>query len=174
MSYVAEMLWLSCSSRVTVIGYILLWPEKKAALRYASEPDQERGAASQRPAQRAAGCSRRLALLLVAIARRQRRHAPSQQNGDLSRRSGSMAPRRQDQSPGRGEGGRGNSRPAPKTTPRVVSFAATESVVKSPTKQRGPSGRIERVQLQRGPASGSGILVTPQRYSGHRCSTWLG
>jgi len=166
-----EMLWLSLLVPVTVSVYILLLRRKrKAALRYASlSLIKEALSAGQR--------FRRhvppllflvaLALLLVAIARPAAVVTlPSQHETVILSMDVSGSMRATDVKPNRlvaaQEAARAFVAEQPKTTRiGVVSFAATASVVQSPTHSREDIlAAIERFQLQRGTAVGSGILVS--------------
>jgi Ca-activated chloride channel family protein len=165
-----QLLWLLTTVPVIVAVYLLLMRRKrKAALRYAS-------LTLMRDAQ-GAGRFRRhvppllflfaLILMLVAIARPAAVVTlPSAHETVILAMDVSGSMRATDVKPSRivaaQEAARGFVADQPKTTRiGVVSFAATASVVQSPTHSREDIlGAIERFQLQRGTAIGSGILVS--------------
>jgi Ca-activated chloride channel family protein len=166
-----EMLWLLLLVPVLAGGYILLLRrKKKAALRYAS-------LSLIRESLRAGQRFRRhvppllflaaLTLLLVAIARPTAViMLPSQHETVILAMDVSGSMRATDVKPNRlaasQEAARAFVADQPKTTKiGVVSFAATASVVQSPTHSREDIlAAIERFTLQRGTAVGSGILVS--------------
>jgi Ca-activated chloride channel family protein len=166
-----EMLWLSLLAPVVVGAYVLLLRrKKKAALRYAS-------LALIKEALSAGQHLRRhvppllflvaLGLLLVAIARPAAVVTlPSQHETVILTMDVSGSMRATDVKPNRlvaaQEAARAFVAEQPKTTRiGVVSFAATASVVQSPTHSREDIlAAIERFQLQRGTAVGSGILIS--------------
>ena len=165
-----QMLWLLVAVPVIVAAYVMLMRRKqKAALRYAS-------LTLIRDAQGAARIHRHvppilflaaLVLMLVAIARP---HAvvtlPSAHETVILAMDVSGSMRATDVKPSRivaaQEAARGFVADQPKTTRiGVVSFAATAAVVQTPTHSREDIlGAIDRFQLQRGTAIGSGILVS--------------
>ena len=165
-----EMLWLLLLVPMAVTVYILvLRRKKKTALRYASL-NLVRDAAS------AGNRFRRhvppllflsaLTLMLVAIARPAAVVTlPSQHETVILAMDVSGSMRATDVKPSRivaaQEAARAFVAEQPKSTRiGVVSFAATASVVQSPTHSREDIlAAIERFQLQRGTAVGSGILV---------------
>ena len=166
-----QMLWLLAAVPVVVAVYVMLMRRKrKAALRYAS-------LTLVKDAQGAAQRVRRhvppflflvaLALILVAIARPAAIVTlPSAHETVILAMDVSGSMRATDVKPSRlvaaQEAARAFVADQPKTTRiGVVSFAATASVVQSPTHSREDIlGAIERFQLQRGTAIGSGILVS--------------
>jgi Ca-activated chloride channel homolog len=165
-----QMLWLLVAVPVIILAYVLLMRRKrKAALRYASLT-LIRGA-------QGAGRFRRhvppllflaaLVLMVVAIARPAAVVTlPSAHETVILAMDVSGSMRATDVKPSRivaaQEAARGFVADQPKTTRiGVVSFAATASVVQFPTHSREDIlGAIERFQLQRGTAIGSGILVS--------------
>jgi Ca-activated chloride channel family protein len=166
-----EMLWLLLLLPAVVAAYlVLLRRKKKAALRYAS-------LALVRDAMSAGARMRRhvppllflaaLALMLIAIARPAAVVTlPSQHETVILAMDVSGSMRATDVKPNRlvaaQEAARAFIAEQPRTTRiGVVSFAATASVVQSPTHSKEDIlGAIERFQLQRGTAVGSGILVS--------------
>jgi Ca-activated chloride channel family protein len=166
-----QMLWLLAAVPVVVAVYVMLMRRKrKAALRYAS-------LTLVKDAQGAGQRVRRhvppflflvaLALMLVAIARPAAVVTlPSAHETVILAMDVSGSMRATDVKPSRlvaaQEAARAFVADQPKTTRiGVVSFAATASVVQSPTHSREDIlGAIERFQLQRGTAIGSGILVS--------------
>jgi len=166
-----QMLWLLAVIPLVVAVYLMLLRRKrKAALRYAS-------LAFVKEAQGASPWLRRhvppllflaaLTLMLVAIARPAAVVTlPSAHETVILAMDVSGSMRATDVKPSRlvaaQEAARGFVRDQPKTTRiGVVSFAATASVVQTPTHSREDIlGAIERFQLQRGTAIGSGILVS--------------
>ncbi len=165
-----EMLWLLLLVPAAVIAYVLLLrKKKKAALRYAS-------LSLVRNAMGAGQRLRRhvppllflvaLALMLIAIARPAAVVTlPSQHETVILSMDVSGSMRATDVKPSRiaaaQEAARAFVAEQPKTTRiGVVSFAATASVVQSPTHSHEDIlAAIDRFQLQRGTAVGSGILV---------------
>ena len=166
-----QMLWMLAAVPVVVAVYVMLLRRKrKAALRYAS-------LAFIRDAQGAGPRMRRhvppllflaaLTLMLLAIARPAAVVTlPSAHETVILAMDVSGSMRATDVKPSRlvaaQEAARGFVADQPKTTRiGVVSFAATASVVQTPTHSREDIlGAIERFQLQRGTAIGSGILVS--------------
>ena len=165
-----EMLWLLLLLPAVVAAYLLLLRRKKrAALRYAS-------LSLVRDAMSAGNRLRRhvppllflvaLTLMLLAIARPAAVVTlPSQHETVILAMDVSGSMRATDVKPSRivaaQEAARAFVAEQPKSTRiGVVSFAATASVVQSPTHSREDIlAAIERFQLQRGTAVGSGILV---------------
>ena len=165
-----EMLWLLLLVPAVVAAYLLLLRRKKrSALRYAS-------LSVLKDAASAGGWLRRhvppllfvaaFALMLFAIARPAAVVTlPSQHETVILAMDVSGSMRATDVKPSRivaaQEAARGFIDKQPKTTRiGVVSFAATASVVQSPTHSREDIvAAIDRFQLQRGTAVGSGILV---------------
>jgi Ca-activated chloride channel family protein len=166
-----QMLWLLAAVPVVIAVYVMLMRRKrKAALRYAS-------LTLVKDAQGAGQRVRRhvppflfliaLILMLVAIARPAAVVTlPSAHETVILAMDVSGSMRATDVKPSRlvaaQEAARAFVADQPKTTRiGVVSFAATASVVQSPTHSREDIlGAIERFQLQRGTAIGSGILVS--------------
>jgi Ca-activated chloride channel family protein len=166
-----QMLWLLAAVPVVITVYVMLMRRKrKAALRYAS-------LTLVKDAQGAGQRVRRhvppflfliaLILMLVAIARPAAVVTlPSAHETVILAMDVSGSMRATDVKPSRlvaaQEAARAFVADQPKTTRiGVVSFAATASVVQSPTHSREDIlGAIERFQLQRGTAIGSGILVS--------------
>jgi Ca-activated chloride channel homolog len=165
------MLWLMLLVPIVVVVYaLLLRRKKKAALRYASlSLIKDALSAGQRFRRHMPPllflCA--LALLLVAIARPAAVVTlPSQHETVILTMDVSGSMRATDVKPSRivaaQEAARAFIAEQPTTTRiGVVSFAATASVVQSPTHSREDIlAAIERFQLQRGTAVGSGILVS--------------
>jgi Ca-activated chloride channel family protein len=164
------MLWLLLLVPAVVAAYFaLLRRKKKSALRYAS-------LSIVREAQNAGGRLRRhvppllylasFTLMIVAIARPAAVvMLPSQHETVILSMDVSGSMRATDVKPSRivaaQEAARAFVAEQPKTTRiGVVSFAATASVVQTPTYSREDIlAAIDRFQLQRGTAVGSGILV---------------
>ena len=165
-----EMLWMLLLVPVAVIAYLLILRRKRnAALRYASLS----------LVQGAAGAGARfrrhvppllflvaLTLMLAAIARPAAVVTlPTQHETVILSMDVSGSMRATDVKPSRiaaaQEAARAFVAEQPKTTRiGVVSFAATASIVQSPTHSREDIvAAIDRFQLQRGTAVGSGILV---------------
>jgi Ca-activated chloride channel family protein len=166
-----ELLWLLLALPAVVVAYALvLRRRKKAALHFAS-------LSLVRDALASAGGYRRhvppvlflvaLALLLVAIARPTATLTlPSQHETVILAMDVSGSMRAADVKPSRlvaaQEAARAFVAEQPKSTRvGVVSFAATASVVQTPTQSREDVlAAIDRFQLQRGTAVGSAILVS--------------
>jgi Ca-activated chloride channel homolog len=166
-----HLLWLLLAVPAAVTAYVLLMHKKrKAALRYAS-------LTLIKDAHGAGHRFRRhvppflfltaLTLMLIAIARPAAVVTlPSAHETVILAMDVSGSMRATDVKPSRivaaQEAARGFVADQPTTTRiGVVSFAATASVVQSPTHSREDIlGAIERFQLQRGTAIGSGILVS--------------
>ncbi len=166
-----QMLWLLLAAPLLVAAYVALMRRKRnAALRYAS-------LALVKDAHFASSRYRRhvppilflaaLVLMLIAIARPSAVVTlPSAHETVILAMDVSGSMRATDVKPSRivaaQEAARGFVADQPKSTRiGVVSFAATASVVQSPTHSREDIlGAIERFQLQRGTAIGSGILVS--------------
>ncbi len=166
-----ELLWLLLLAPALVAAYLwLLRRKQKAAVRYAS-------LSLVRDAMGACARWRRhappllflvaLVLMLVAIARPAAVVTlPSQHETVILAMDVSGSMRATDVKPNRlvasQEAARAFIAEQPKTTRiGVVSFAATASVVQSPTHSKEDIlAAIERFQLQRGTAVGSGILVS--------------
>jgi Ca-activated chloride channel family protein len=166
-----ELLWLLLLAPALVAAYLwLLRRKQKAAVRYAS-------LSLVRDAMGAGARWRRhappllflvaLVLMLVAIARPAAVVTlPSQHETVILAMDVSGSMRATDVKPNRlvasQEAARAFIAEQPKTTRiGVVSFAATASVVQSPTHSKEDIlAAIERFQLQRGTAVGSGILVS--------------
>jgi len=166
-----HLLWLLAALPAVIAVYVMLMRRKrKAALRYAS-------LTLVRDAQGTGQRIRRhvppllflvaLILMLVAIARPAAVVTlPSAHETVILAMDVSGSMRATDVKPSRivaaQEAARAFVADQPKTTRiGVVSFAATASVVQSPTHSREDIlGAIERFQLQRGTAIGSGILVS--------------
>jgi len=165
-----EMLWLLLLIPMAVIGYRwLLRRKKKAALQYAS-------LSLVRDALGAGNRFRRhippilfliaLTLMLIAIARPAAVVTlPSQHETVILAMDVSGSMRATDVKPSRIAASQEAARAFVAEQPRstrigVVAFAATASVVQSPTHSREDIlAAIDRFQLQRGTAVGSGILV---------------
>jgi Ca-activated chloride channel family protein len=149
--------------------FILLRRKKKAALRYASlSLVRDAMGAGQRLRRHVPPILYLIALTLMLIAVAApggRRDAPdAARDGDpVDGRLGQHARDRREAEPDRRRAGgraRVRRRAAEDTRIGVVSFAATASVVQSPTHSREDIvAAIDRFQLQRGTAVGSGILV---------------
>jgi Ca-activated chloride channel homolog len=165
-----QMLWLLLLVPLAVGGYwLLLRRKKKAALRYASLAlVKDAIGAGQRFRRHVPPLLFLLAfaLLLLAVARPAAVVTlPSQHETVILSMDVSGSMRATDVKPSRivaaQEAARGFIDKQPTTTRiGVVSFAATASVVQSPTHSREDLlAAIERFQLQRGTAVGSGILV---------------
>ena len=166
-----QMLWLLAALPVVVAVYVMLMRRKrKAALRYAS-------LTLVKEAQGAGQRIRRhvppflffvaLTLMIVAIARPAAVVTlPSAHETVILAMDVSGSMRAADVKPSRlvaaQEAARAFVGDQPSTTRiGVVSFAATASIVQSPTHSREDIlGAIERFQLQRGTAIGSGILMS--------------
>ena len=166
-----ELLWLLALLPVVVAAYLLLLRRKrKAALRYASLSlihDAARGSGQIRRHVPPALLLLSLTLMLVAIGRPAAvLTLPSQHETVILAMDVSGSMRAADVKPNRlvaaQEAARAFIAEQPKTTRiGVVSFAATASVVQAPTHSKEDIlAAIERFQLQRGTAVGSGILVS--------------
>ena len=166
-----QMLWLLLVAPVVVAIYVMLMRKKrKAALRYASLTlIKDAHGASQRYRRHVPPLLflAALTLMLIAIARPAAVVTlPSAHETVILAMDVSGSMRATDVKPSRivaaQEAARGFVADQPTTTRiGVVSFAATASVVQSPTHSREDIlGAIERFQLQRGTAIGSGILVS--------------
>ena len=166
-----EMLWLLLLVPTVVIVYLLLLRrKKKAALRYASlSLIRESMSRGQRFRRHVPPLLFLLALMLmiIAIARPAAIVTlPSQHETVILAMDVSGSMRATDVKPNRlaaaQEAAKSFIAGQPMTTRiGVVSFAATASVVQSPTHSREDIlAAIERFQLQRGTAVGSGILVS--------------
>ena len=166
-----EMLWLLLLVPALLGAYVLLLRrKKKAALRYASlSLVREALGAGQRFRRHVPPLLflMALALMLVAVARPSAVVTlPSQHETVILAMDVSGSMRATDVKPSRmvamQEAARAFVAEQPKTTRiGVVSFAATASVVQSPTHSREDIlGAIDRFSLQRGTAVGSGILVS--------------
>jgi Ca-activated chloride channel family protein len=166
-----ELLWLTALLPAVVALYVVLLRRKrKAAVRYASLAlirDAMAGAHRVRRHVPPALFLLALALMLVAIARPAAVITlPSQHETVILAMDVSGSMRASDVKPNRlaaaQEAARAFVAEQPKSTRiGVVSFAATASVVQSPTHSKEDIlGAIERFQLQRGTAVGSGILVS--------------
>ena len=166
-----EMLWLLFVIPAVVAAYVAMMRRKrKAALRYASLNLVKEALSTGRNLRRHVPPLLFLAaliLLLVAVARPAAVVTlPSAHETVILAMDVSGSMRATDVKPSRivaaQEAARAFVAEQPKTTRiGVVSFAATASVVQSPTHSREDIlGAIERFQLQRGTAIGSGILVS--------------
>lgn len=166
-----QMLWLGIAVPALVIAYLLLLRRKKRlALRYASLT----------MVQEAMGASRRLRrhvppllflLALIAMIAAVARPAavitlPYQYETVILAIDASGSMRASDVSPTRIAAAQAAARTFVDDQPRstrlaLVSFAATASVVQQPTLNREDIlSALDRIQLQRGTAIGSGILVS--------------
>ena len=165
-----EMLWLLLFLPVLVIVYVLLLRrKKKSALRYASlSLIKDARSAGQRLRRHVPPILflSAFALLLIAIARPAAIVTlPTQHETVILSMDVSGSMRATDVKPSRIAAAQDAARAfvgeQPKSTRiGVVSFAATASVVQSPTHTREDIlAAIDRFQLQRGTAVGSGILV---------------
>ncbi|MEO8303675.1 MAG: VWA domain-containing protein [Betaproteobacteria bacterium] len=165
-----EMLWLLLFLPVLVIVYaLLLRRKKKSALRYASlSLIKDAASGGQRVRRHVPPILFlvALALLLIAIARPAAIVTlPTQHETVILSMDVSGSMRATDVKPSRIAAAQDAARAfvgeQPKSTRiGVVSFAATASVVQSPTHTREDIlAAIDRFQLQRGTAVGSGILV---------------
>jgi len=166
-----EMLWLLLLIPALLGVYVLLLRrKKKAALRYASlSLVKEAMGAGQRFRRHLPPLLflMSLALMLVAVARPSAVVTlPSQHETVILAMDVSGSMRATDVKPSRivaaQEAARAFVAEQPKTTQiGIVSFAATASLVQSPTHSREDLlGAIDRFSLQRGTAVGSGILVS--------------
>ena len=166
-----EMLWLSLAVPAIVVAYLLvLRRKKKIALRYASlSMVQEAMGASRRFRRHIPPLIFLLALIsmLIAISRPAAVVTlPYQYETVILAIDASGSMRAADVSPTRIAAAQAAARSFVADQPRttrlaVVSFAATASVVQAPTLNREDVlAALDRIQLQRGTAIGSGILVS--------------
>jgi Ca-activated chloride channel family protein len=166
-----ELLWLLLLAPVVVALYLLvLRRKKKAAVRYASLAlIRDALGASQRVRRHVPPTLFLLALILMLIAIGRPAAIltlPSQHETVILAMDVSGSMRATDVKPNRlvaaQEAARAFIAEQPKTTRiGVVSFAATASVVQSPTHSKEDIlAAIDRFQLQRGTAVGSGILIS--------------
>jgi Ca-activated chloride channel family protein len=166
-----EMLWLMLAVPAIIVAYLLvLRRKKKIALRYASlSMVQEAMGASRRLRRHIPPLIFLLALIsmLIAISRPAAVVTlPYQYETVILAIDASGSMRAADVSPTRMAAAQAAARSFVADQPRstrlaVVSFAATASVVQSPTLNREDVlAALDRIQLQRGTAIGSGILVS--------------
>jgi Ca-activated chloride channel family protein len=166
-----ELLWLSLAVPAIVVAYLLvLRRKKKLALRYASlSMVQEAMGASRRFRRHIPPLMFLLALIsmLIAISRPAAVVTlPYQYETVILAIDASGSMRAADVSPTRIAAAQAAARSFIADQPRstrlaVVSFAATASVVQSPTLNREDVlAALDRIQLQRGTAIGSAILVS--------------
>jgi Ca-activated chloride channel family protein len=166
-----EMLWLSLAVPAIIVAYLLvLRRKKKIALRYASlSMVQEAMGASRRFRRHIPPLIFLLALIsmLIAISRPAAVVTlPYQYETVILAIDASGSMRAADVSPTRIAAAQAAARSFVADQPRstrlaVVSFAATASVVQPPTLNREDVlAALDRIQLQRGTAIGSGILVS--------------
>ena len=166
-----QMLWLSLAVPAIVVAYLLvLRRKKKLALRYASlSMVQEAMGASRRFRRHIPPLIFLLALIsmLIAISRPAAVVTlPYQYETVILAIDASGSMRATDVSPTRIAAAQAAARSFVADQPRstrlaVVSFAATASVVQPPTLNREDVlAALDRIQLQRGTAIGSGILVS--------------
>jgi len=166
-----EMFWLLLLVPAVIAGYLWLLRRKKlAALRYASLALMAEAASAGRRLRRHVPPILFLiaiALLIVAIARPAAvLTLPTQHELVILAMDVSGSMRATDVKPSRIAAAQEAARAFVARQPRstrigVVSFAATASVVQSPTHSREDIlAAIDRFQLQRGTAVGSGILVS--------------
>ena len=166
-----EMLWLSLAVPAIIVAYLLvLRRKKKIALRYASlSMVQEAMGASRRFRRHIPPLIFLLALIsmLIAISRPAAVVTlPYQYETVILAIDASGSMRAADVSPRRIAAAQVAARSFVADQPRstrlaVVSFAATASVVQPPTLNREDIlAALDRIQLQRGTAIGSGILVS--------------
>jgi Ca-activated chloride channel family protein len=166
-----EMLWLSLAVPAIIVAYLLvLRRKKKIALRYASlSMVQEAMGASRRFRRHIPPLIFLLALIsmLIAISRPAAVVTlPYQYETVILAIDASGSMRAADVSPTRIAAAQAAARSFVADQPRstrlaVVSFAATASVVQPPTLNREDIlAALDRIQLQRGTAIGSGILVS--------------
>ncbi len=166
-----EMLWLLLAVPVIIVAYLLvLRRKKKIALRYASlSMVQEAMGASRRLRRHIPPLIFLLALIsmLIAISRPAAVVTlPYQYETVILAIDASGSMRAADVSPTRIAAAQAAARSFVADQPRstrlaVVSFAATASVVQPPTLNREDVlAALDRIQLQRGTAIGSGILVS--------------
>ena len=165
-----EMLWLAAAVPVLVAVYVLLLRrKKKAALRYASLTMVRDAMGAQRFRRHVPPFLFLLALLLmiVAIARPNAVVTlPSQLQTIILAMDVSGSMRAKDVQPNRLVAAQEAAKAFVAEQPRntrigVVSFAGTAAVVQAPTSNREDIlAAIDRFQLQRGTAIGSGIIVS--------------
>jgi len=166
-----EMLWLSLAVPVIIVAYLLvLRRKKKIALRYASlSMVQEAMGASRRLRRHIPPFIFLLALISMFIAISRPAAVvtlPYQYETVILAIDASGSMRAADVSPTRIAAAQAAARSFVADQPRstrlaVVSFAATASVVQPPTLNREDVlAALDRIQLQRGTAIGSGILVS--------------
>src|ERR687887_1409484 len=166
-----EMLWLLLLVPALVAGYFFLLRRKKeAALRYASlSMVKEALSAGQRFRRHIPPLLFLIALvaMIVAIARPAAVVTlPSQQQTIILAMDVSGSMRASDVQPNRISAAQAAAKAFVAEQPSnvrigVVSFAATASVVQTPTQNRDDIvAAIDRFQLQRGTAIGSGIIIS--------------
>ena len=166
-----DMLWLLLSVPALVAGYILLVRrKKKAALRYASLSIMKEAMGAGHRFRRHIPPLLFLAALAVMIAAVARPAAvitlPSQHETVILAMDTSGSMRATDVEPSRIAAAQAAARAFVADQPRhtrigVVAFAGTASVVQAPTQNREEIlAAIDRFQLQRATAIGSGILVS--------------
>ncbi len=166
-----DLLWLLAVVPLLVLAYwLLLRRKKQVAVRYASLAMVKDAMGA---GQRFAGMCRRslflasLTLMIVAIARPQAVVTlPSQHETIILAMDVSGSMRAADVEPNRLVAAQNAARAFVNDQPQrtrvgIVSFAGTAAVVQPPTKNREDIiAAIDRFQLQRGTAVGSGILVS--------------
>jgi Ca-activated chloride channel family protein len=166
-----DMLWLLLSLPALVAGYLLLVRrKKKVALRYASLSMLKEAMGADRKFRRYIPPLLFLAALAVLIAAVARPAAvmtlPSQYETVILAMDISGSMRATDVEPSRMAAAQAAARAFVADQPRhtrigVVAFAGTASVVQAPTQNREDIlAAIDRFQLQRATAIGSGILVS--------------
>ena len=166
-----DMLWLLLSVPALVVGYILLVRrKKKAALRYASLSIMKEAMGASHRFRRHIPPLLFLAALAMMIAAVARPAAvitlPSQHETVILAMDTSGSMRATDVEPSRIAAAQTAARAFVADQPRhtrigVVAFAGTASVVQAPTQNREEIlAAIDRFQLQRATAIGSGILVS--------------
>ncbi len=166
-----ELLWLLLVVPALVVAYVLLLRrKKKAAVRYASlamVKEAMGGVARVRRHVPPVLFLLALALMLVAIARPTAVVTlPSQHETIILAMDVSGSMRATDVQPNRLAAAQDAARSfvndlPPRTRVGVISFAGTAAVVQPPTNNREDAiAAIDRFQLQRGTAVGSGILVS--------------
>lgn len=166
-----EMLWLSLAVPVIVVAYLLLLRrKKKLALRYASLSMVQDAMGAARRFRRHVPPLIFLLALISMIAAVARPAAivtlPYQYETVILAIDASGSMRAADVSPTRIAAAQAAARSFVADQPRntrlaVVAFAATASVVQPPTLNREDIlAALDRIQLQRGTAIGSGILVS--------------
>ena len=166
-----DMLWLLLSVPALVAGYILLVRrKKKAALRYANLSIMKEAMGAGHRFRRHIPPLLFLAALAVMIAAVARPAAvitlPSQHETVILAMDTSGSMRATDVEPSRIAAAQAAARAFVADQPRhtrigVVAFAGTASVVQAPTQNREEIlAAIDRFQLQRATAIGSGILVS--------------